>query len=160
MDNLHTYWCYLMLVAPHVCKNLLVTMSASSLAKSGNALLLQAELLLRNIEFSDSISDQWLGLALCKGPNRIGFSRTWGRKQIQFPKRRVSLSLFFNTRTMDRVRKLNIPESYTPSSESYSNYLNYSCLPNDTTNMTTANLALNRVRRVESHITYVAIGYW
>jgi hypothetical protein len=33
---------------------------------------------------------------LSKGPNRIGvFSRTWGRKQIQFPKRRVSLSLFF-----------------------------------------------------------------
>jgi hypothetical protein len=38
------------------------------------------------------------------------------------PKRRVSLSLFLNTRTMDRVRKLNISESYTPSSESYSNY--------------------------------------
>jgi hypothetical protein len=34
----------------------------------------------------------------------------------------VSLGLFFNTRTMDRVRKLNISESYTPSSESYSNY--------------------------------------
>jgi hypothetical protein len=35
---------------------------------------------------------------------------------------RVSLSLFFDTRTMDRVRKLNVSESYTPSSESYSNY--------------------------------------
>jgi hypothetical protein len=43
-------------------------------------------------------------------------------KQIQFPKRRVSRSLFFNTRTMDMVRKLNISESYTPSSESHSNY--------------------------------------
>jgi hypothetical protein len=62
-------------------------------------------------------------LALSKGPNRIGFSRTWGRKQIQLPKRRVSLGLFFNTRTMDIVRKLNISESYTPSSESYSNYM-------------------------------------
>jgi hypothetical protein len=61
------------------------------------------------------------GLALSKGPNRIGFSLTWGRKQIQFPKRRVFLSLLFNTRTMDRVRKPNISESYTPSSESYSN---------------------------------------
>jgi hypothetical protein len=67
---------------------------------------------------------QWLGLAFSKGPNRIGFSRTWGRKQIQFPKRRVSLGLFvFCTRTMDIVRKLNVSESYTPSSESYSNYL-------------------------------------
>jgi hypothetical protein len=35
--------------------------------------------------------------------------------------------LFFNTRTMDRVRKLNISESYTPSSESYSNYF-YFCI--------------------------------
>jgi hypothetical protein len=51
-------------------------------------------------------------IALSKGPNRIGFfPRTWGRKQIQFPKRRVSLSLFFNTRTMDRVRKLNISDN-------------------------------------------------
>jgi hypothetical protein len=68
---------------------------------------------------------QWLGLALSKWPNRIGFSRTWGRKQIQFPKRRVSLGLFFNTRTMDTVRKLNISESYSPSSESYSNHWGY-----------------------------------
>jgi hypothetical protein len=35
---------------------------------------------------------QWLRLALCKGPNWVGvFSPPfiWGRKQIQFPKRRV-----------------------------------------------------------------------
>jgi hypothetical protein len=31
----------------------------------------------------------------------------------------------FNTRTMDRVRNPNISESYTPSSESYSNYCEY-----------------------------------
>jgi hypothetical protein len=41
---------------------------------------------------------------------------------MQFPKRRVSLVCFLNTRTMDRVRKPNISESYTPSSESYSNH--------------------------------------
>jgi hypothetical protein len=32
-------------------------------------------------------------------------------------------TVFLITRTMDRVRKLNISESDTPSSESYSNYL-------------------------------------
>jgi hypothetical protein len=41
---------------------------------------------------------------------------------IQFPKRRGFLLCFLITRTMDRVRKTNISESYTPSSESYSNY--------------------------------------
>jgi hypothetical protein len=37
------------------------------------------------------------------------------------------LDLFPSLRTMDIVRKLNISESYTPSSESYSNYLNQYC---------------------------------
>jgi hypothetical protein len=37
--------------------------------------------------------------------------------------------LFFNTRTMDKVRKPNISESYTPSSESYSNYIYSFTLP-------------------------------
>jgi hypothetical protein len=36
------------------------------------------------------------------------------------------ICLLLISRTMDRVRKLNICESYTPSSESYSNYLSYS----------------------------------
>jgi hypothetical protein len=52
--------------------------------------------------------------------NKVFCQKYWVFGQIQFPKRRVSLSLFFNTRTMDIVRKLNISESYTPSSESYS----------------------------------------
>jgi hypothetical protein len=61
---------------------------------------------------------------------RLSYCQTYwvfGRKQIQFPKCRVSLGLFFNTRTMDIVRKLNISESYTPSSESYSNYTHIYC---------------------------------
>jgi hypothetical protein len=34
--------------------------------------------------------DTWLGLDISKGPNWVGvFLLTWGRKQIQFPKRRV-----------------------------------------------------------------------
>jgi cell division inhibitor SulA len=35
----------------------------------------------------------------------------------------INMPACFNTRTMDIVRKLNISESYTPSSESYSNYM-------------------------------------
>jgi hypothetical protein len=95
----------------------------------------------RNIEFSDSIhrpgikkqtkgNTTFLKLELFpssgagKKPILLGpLERASPNHWIQFPKRRVSFSLFFNTRTMDRVRKLNISESYTPSSESYSNYL-------------------------------------
>jgi hypothetical protein len=49
---------------------------------------------------------QWLRLALSKRPNWVGvFSPTftWGRKQIQFPKRRVFF--FFEYRTMEKVQK-------------------------------------------------------
>jgi hypothetical protein len=47
----------------------------------------------------------WLRLALSKGPNRVGISpHTWGRKQIQFPKR-----------TMDTVQKPNNSECHTLS---------------------------------------------
>jgi hypothetical protein len=48
---------------------------------------------------------QWLRLVLSKGPNWVGvFSHfTWGRKQIQFPKRRVFYSLEY--RTMEKVPK-------------------------------------------------------
>jgi hypothetical protein len=43
-------------------------------------------------------------IALSKGPNRVGrciSSLTWGRKHIQFPKRRVFFYLEF--RTMDKA---------------------------------------------------------
>jgi hypothetical protein len=96
---------------------------------------------LRNIEFSDSfhrpgIKKQTKGNTTFRKLDMFPSSGA-GKKTILLgpleraspnhwttgcPKRRVSLSLFFNTRTMDRVRKLNISESYTPSSESYSNY--------------------------------------
>jgi hypothetical protein len=48
---------------------------------------------------------QWLRLALSKGPNWVGvFSPTftWGRKHIQFPKRRV----FWNTRQWKKSRNI------------------------------------------------------
>jgi hypothetical protein len=45
-----------------------------------------------------------LGLALSKGPNRVGVPTfTWGRKHIGFPKRYVFY--FLEHRTMDKVRK-------------------------------------------------------
>jgi hypothetical protein len=56
----------------------------------------------------------------------------WGKKTTLWgPLERTSLNdwssdsslvLSFNTWTMDRVRKSNVSESYTPSPESYSNY--------------------------------------
>jgi hypothetical protein len=52
----------------------------------------------------------------------------WGKNLFCLgPLERASLhpvmdGLFFNTRTMDKVRKPNISESYTPSSKSFSNY--------------------------------------
>jgi hypothetical protein len=50
--------------------------------------------------------------------------------------------LFFHTRTMDKVRKPSISESYTPSSESYSNQFNTFLItnPNLTTNDSIYNL--------------------
>jgi hypothetical protein len=50
---------------------------------------------------------QWLNLALYKGPKWVGIFTpfTWGRKQIQFPKRRVLYSLEF--RMMEKVLKSN-----------------------------------------------------
>jgi hypothetical protein len=66
---------------------------------------------------------QWLWLALSKGPNRVGVPLTWGRKQIQFPKRRVFIFKFFRIRTMDEVRKPFNSMCYTPSSEPYKTYL-------------------------------------
>jgi hypothetical protein len=52
----------------------------------------------------------------------------WGKKHILLgPLDHVVffLSLFFNTRSMDKVWKSNISESYTPSSESSSNYMKF-----------------------------------
>jgi hypothetical protein len=58
---------------------------------------------------------QWLRLALSKGPNWVGvFSPfTWGRKQIQFPKRCVFYSL--ENRTMGKMSKNPVILCYTPS---------------------------------------------
>jgi hypothetical protein len=60
---------------------------------------------------------------LSKGPNRIGFPSPEDGNKSSFRNVVFFLSLFFNTRTMDKVRKPSISESYTPSSESYSNSL-------------------------------------
>jgi hypothetical protein len=62
-------------------------------------------------------------LALSNGPNRAGVScpLTWGRKQIQFPKRCVLL--FLEYRTMDKVQKPSSPERHVPSSEPFKVYL-------------------------------------
>jgi hypothetical protein len=57
---------------------------------------------------------QWLKLVLSEGLNWVGVSPfTWGRKQIQFPKRRVFY--FLEYRTMDKVRK---PRNSNSSSSS------------------------------------------
>jgi hypothetical protein len=48
---------------------------------------------------------EWLRLALSKGPNWVGLfspTFTWGRKHIQFPKRRV----FWNTGLWKNARKI------------------------------------------------------
>jgi hypothetical protein len=75
---------------------------AERCASSGGSLSL-INRAFRNIEFSDYIHRP--------GIKKQTKGNTTFRKQIQFPKRRVSLGLFFNTRTMDIVRKLNISES-------------------------------------------------
>jgi hypothetical protein len=64
----------------------------------------------------------WLRLALSKGPNWVGVfpPHTWGEKQIQFPKRRVFLSLEY--RTMEKVQKPSNCDCDTPSSEPYRIY--------------------------------------
>jgi hypothetical protein len=55
-------------------------------------------------------AEQWLGLALSKGPNRIGFFPHL-RTETDPVSETSCFFLFFNTRTMDRVRKLTIAES-------------------------------------------------
>jgi hypothetical protein len=53
----------------------------------------------------------WRWCPVTEGTQQSRFSLTWGRKQIQFPKRRVfTVFLLLITRTMDRVRKPNISE--------------------------------------------------
>jgi hypothetical protein len=68
---------------------------------------------------------QWLWLPLSKGPNRVGVSfRTWGRKQIQFPKRCDFSYLEF--RTMDK----SLAESqqhYVPSYDFWSSKQMLNC---------------------------------
>jgi hypothetical protein len=55
---------------------------------------------------------QWWRLALSEGPKWGVFSNfTWGRKQIQFPKRRVFYSLEY--RTMEKVQKPSNSVLYT-----------------------------------------------
>jgi hypothetical protein len=70
------------------------------------------------------VGPQWLWLALFKGPNRIWFFPfflfTWGRRQIQPPKRRVFCLL--KIRTMDKVQK-PISLIQQPSSEPFRIYI-------------------------------------
>jgi hypothetical protein len=69
---------------------------------------------------------QWLRLALSKGPNWVVvFSPfTWGRKQIQFPKRRVFYSLEY--RTMEKPKNPVILYEEIPAL--YSSQLTKNCL--------------------------------
>jgi hypothetical protein len=68
---------------------------------------------------------QWLWLALSKRPNAVGLppppTFTWGRKQIQYPKRCFLLYLEFLT--MDKDQKPSNSECYTPSSERFRFYI-------------------------------------
>jgi hypothetical protein len=66
----------------------------------------------------------WLRPALSNGPNWVGLScqSTWGRRQIQSPKRCGLLSSTY--KTMDRVQnKPNSRVQHTSSSESFQVYL-------------------------------------
>jgi hypothetical protein len=64
---------------------------------------------------------QWLRLALSKGPNWVGVFFppffTWGRKQIQFPKRRVSS----NTGRWIKSRNPEIPNLIQFYKKSFAN---------------------------------------
>jgi hypothetical protein len=66
---------------------------------------------------------QWLGLAVSKGPNRLGVSHplTSGQKQIRFLKCSV-LYCSLEYRMMDRVLKPTNPDFHTPSLEPFRIY--------------------------------------
>jgi hypothetical protein len=68
------------------------------------------------------ITNKTQRFALSKGPNRVGASPpfTWGRKQIQFPKRCFLLYLEFQT--INEVQNPSTSECYTPSSEPFRFY--------------------------------------
>jgi hypothetical protein len=73
--------------------------------------------------FEDYFCVRWLKLALSKGPNKIGvFPHLKTETDPVSETSWVLLLCFLITRTMDRVWTLNVSESYTSSSESYSNY--------------------------------------
>jgi hypothetical protein len=63
---------------------------------------------------------QWLWLAFSIGPNTVGVSQplTWGRKQIELPKRCV-LQCSSEYWTVDKVQNPRNRERYTPSSETF-----------------------------------------